>query len=312
MSKKSIKMALAAILLLAAACGIFAAINANTAELTSLNLPARAQWANNHGYCGETSVQTDALYYGTYVSQDIARKIAGGEVIISENDDELLTALKMKFDEWDYNTAVPQYKAYLVWTKKHLSEGHPVIITVYVKGMDDPDFDHIIPVVGYRSGDVDAFHGSDELVFNDNFKSKPFTRTFDSLWDERSMKRNDGKYEYCIPKNVEYGVAVTGIVDNDNETVPVSLSVDSWNEPNVTLGDAPKTLKATIKIRSLTPGTKYVLMKYTDCSKMPDSGFLKAPGETVTSFAATGPSATLTDSFPSNSLAVYRCVKERQ
>lgn len=302
-------LALAVIVLIAA---VFTAINFNKPESHLLNLPAREQWENDHGYCGETSIQTDALYFGTYISQDLARKIAGGELIVSENDDELLNALKLDFDEWNYDEPVPQYKSYLVWTKKHIEEGHPVIITVYVKGMDDPDFDHIVPVVGYRSQDSDKYHANDWLIFNDNFEKQPFTRTFDSIWDVRSMKRNDGKYEYCIPKKVDYGVAITGIVDMDKETVPVSLSIDSWNEPNVTLGETPITLNATIHIQSLTPGQKYVLLKYTDIAQVPEKDFINSSGERVASFVADESSMTLTDSFLSDTLAVYRCVRAEE
>lgn len=148
-----------------------------------------------------------------------------------------------------------------------------------------------------------------ELIFHDLFEETSFTRTFDSIWDERSMQRNDSKYEYCIPKEVEYGVAVIGIVDEKNETVPVSLTVDAWDEPNVTLGEAPELVHATITMDSLTPGTEYVLLKYTDCNHVPNSDFLDSSADRVIQFAATATSKTLADSFMSDTLAIYRCVK---
>jgi hypothetical protein len=40
-----------------------------------LDIPPRAQWDNNNGYCGECSIQQCALYYGTYISQYRAREI---------------------------------------------------------------------------------------------------------------------------------------------------------------------------------------------------------------------------------------------
>lgn len=310
MLNKKIKITIIVVAALFFIGAVFTIANINKPQSHLLNLPPREQWANNHGYCGETSIQTDALYYGTYISQELARKIAGSELIVSENDDELLNALKLNFEEWNYDTVTPQYKSYLVWIKKHLEEGHPVIITVYVKGMDDPDYDHIVPVNGYISSDSNKFHEKDKLIFNDNFEKKPFTRTFKSIWDERSMKRNNSQYEYCIPKNVEYGVAVTGIVDKNKETVPVSLSIDSWNEPNVSLGEAPKKINATIHINSLIPGQKYVLLKYTDYTKVPDRDFINSSADKVNAFIATGSSITLSDSFMSNTLGIYRCVKD--
>lgn len=294
---------------------IGAAMNMTSGNETNtkiLDIPPRLQWENNNGYCGEASIQTAALYYGTYISQNLAREIAGEELIVSENDDELLDALKLNYDEWDWNASTPQYKDYLIWAKKHLSKGHPVIMTVYVNGMDDPDYDHIVPAVGYKSADITSFNKNDELIFNDLFQKTPFVRTFDSIWDDRSMQRNDSKYEYCIPKDVEYGVAITGVADNNNETVPVSLSIDAWDEPNVTAGENPREVHATIKISSLTEGMNYVMLKYTDYGKVPDQDFLNSQADQIKAFTATGSSVTFRDSFMSNTLAVYRCVQEKE
>ncbi|QHI72349.1 hypothetical protein [Aminipila terrae] len=58
------------------------------------------------------------------------------------------------------------------------------------------------------------------------------------------------------------------------------------------------------------PGEKYVLLKYTDYTKVPDSNFINSKADTVKAFSATGSSITLSDSFMSDTLAVYRCVKE--
>ncbi len=282
------------------------------ADQKVLDLPTRLQWENDNGYCGETAIQTAALYFGTYLSQDLARQIAGEELIVSENDDELLNALKLNFEEWDWEAPTPQYEDYLVWVKQHLYEEHPVLITVYVKGMEDPDYDHIVPAVGYKAADVDSYNEADELIFNDLAEKTPFTRTFDTMWDDRSMQRNDSKYKYCIPKDVEYGTAVTGISDPNNETVPVSLEVDAWDEPNVTLGEEPREMEVKVHIKSLTPGAEYVLLKYTDCGKVPDSEFLNSAADRAEHFTADESTMIIDDSIMSNSLAIYRCVRADQ
>jgi hypothetical protein len=41
-------------------------LSSNTVKL---DIPVRLQWENDHGYCGETSIQSCALYYGNYISQ---------------------------------------------------------------------------------------------------------------------------------------------------------------------------------------------------------------------------------------------------
>ena len=48
-----------------------------------LDMPPRVQWQDNDGYCGETSVQMAALYYGAYVSQYVARAAGGGTQEVS-------------------------------------------------------------------------------------------------------------------------------------------------------------------------------------------------------------------------------------
>jgi hypothetical protein len=49
------------------------AVDANT---TVLDIPPRFQWENGHGFCGETSIQSISLYYGSYISQNQVRKLA--------------------------------------------------------------------------------------------------------------------------------------------------------------------------------------------------------------------------------------------
>jgi hypothetical protein len=276
----------------------------------SLNLPARKQWENGHGYCGETSVQTDALYYGTYVSQSLARQIAGGEVLLGDNDQKLLKGLKFNYEEWNSDRPAPQYKDYLVWVKKKLSQGFPVILAVYVKGSTDPDYDHIIPAVGFQSQDTVSFHDQDKLMFHDNFSKDLYTRTFGSLWSDRTIG-GSAKDDYYVPKDVDYGVAITGIADEHGETRPVSLSVDSWEEPNVSKGEKPKILHASVSVSRLSTGKKYLLLKYTDVSRIPKSNFAakKRMADQVTSFTASASAMTFQNSFLSDTLAAYRCVE---
>jgi len=274
-----------------------------------LNIPGRLQWDNANGYCGETSIQMIGLYYGNYISQDFCRNVAGGEVLIGdENGEAALNSFSFTYDEWDYNQTTPQYQNYLVWLKQELYHYHPVIITVYVQGMSDPDYDHIIPAIGFSSADTSLFHNSDELMFNDCYDSTYYTRTFQSIWDTRSMTGNGATYEYCVPKNVDYGCAVTGIKDVLHETKPVHLSINRWDEPNVTLGEQAVMLHGTITIDSLVSGTKYALLRYNDYTTLPSSGFKPLSASGAVYFIATGSSQTFTDNFMSNTAVFFRCI----
>ena len=273
-----------------------------------LDIPGRLQWDNDNGYCGETSVQMAALFYGNYISQDVCRTVAGGELLIAENDAATLDAFSFQYDEWDYNQPTPQYQNYLVWVKQHLNNRHPVIITVFVQGMDDPDYDHIIPAIGCNASNANTYNGTDQLMFNDCYDSLYFTRSFASIWDTRSMNGNGALYEYCIPKDVDYGIALTGIRDAQHITRPVHLAVDSWDEPNVTLGELPKLLHAVIRIDSLTTGNKYALLRYNNYQNVPSSNFNPVSADTKIYFTAAGSVATFTDSFLSNAAVFYRCI----
>lgn len=172
---------------------------------TLLDMPGRLQWDNNNGYCGENSILAIGMYYGNYVSEIVGRRLAGGELLIASNDATAFNALSFTYDEWDYNQVTPQYQNYLVWVKQHLNNKQPVIITVYIKGMSDPDYDHIIPAIGFNAATVNSYNGNDQLTYNSNYDSIPFTRTFASIFDTRTMAGNGAAYDYCIPKNVDYG-----------------------------------------------------------------------------------------------------------
>jgi len=277
-------------------------------ENVLLDIPPRLQWDNANGYCGETSMQMIALYYGNYISQSVCRNVAGGEWLVSENDLAAIDALSFTYDEWNYNQTTPQYQKYLVWIKQHLNNCHPVIITVFIQDMSDPYYDHIIPAIGFNASTIDSYNDSDQLMFNDCYTSNYFTRTFASIWDTRSMNGNGAAYEYCIPRNVNYGVAITGIKDNNHVTQPVRLAVDSWSEPNVTKGKSPIVLNAEITIEELTPGNQYALLRYDNYLTVPSSDFSPSTASFAVYFTATGNTQALTDSFMSNAAVFYRCI----
>ena len=273
-----------------------------------LDIPGRLQWDNANGYCGETAIQMIGLYYGNYISQDICRTVAGGELLISVNDEAALDSFSFTHQEWDYNQPTPQYTGYLVWVKQHLYNYHPVIITAYIKGLSDPDYDHIIPAVGFSATDTGTFNNADELMYNSCYDSAFFTRTFQSVWDTRSMNGNGATYDYCIPKNVDYGCAVTGIKDSLKVTKPVSLSIDRWDEPNVTLGQLPVMMHATATMSGLTIGSQYALLRYNGYTYVPSANFSPLHADGVFYFTASAPTETYTDSFMSHTAVFYRCI----
>ncbi len=281
---------------------------ANAQVNTLLDIPGRLQWDNNNGYCGENALLAIGLYYGNYISEYVGRNVAGGELLIASNDLAAFDALSFTYDEWDYNQGNPQYQNYLVWVKQHLYNKQPVIITVFIKGMNDPDYDHIIPAIGFNATNVNSYSASDELIYNSNFDSISFTRTFSSIYDTRSMNANGATYDYCIPNNVNYGCAITGVKDVQHVLKPVHLKIDSWDEPNVSLGEVPKVLHATITIDSLVSGQQYALMKYISYLNVPSSNFLPQNADSTIYFTASGTNQTFNTSFMSDTTVFYRCI----
>jgi len=284
----------------------------SVAGSAQLDIPPRRQWDNNNGYCGEASIQQAALYFGTYISQYRAREIIDPtqqqDVWVPDNSGPIFDALRLSYSAWDPNQSTPQYQKYLVWIKSHLQQGHPVIFDVFVQGESDPDYDHIMVASGFTSTDTTMYHSTDTLTFNDNYETAPYTRTFGSLWDTRSMNGNGAVYEYCIPRDTDYGAAVTGIKDGSGTALPVSLKVNRWNEPNISQGASPVTLMATVQVSSLTAGQSYALLRYDDYHNVPTNNYLASADTTCTVFTATGSTYTHVDQFMSDSIVIYRCV----
>lgn len=283
-----------------------------------LPIPARQQWEEFAGYCGETSIQSFALYNGTYVSEFQVRAMIGpsqlakNQVLIGVNEQIPLTNLHLTFDQWNYNIGAhlpPQYHAYMKWVEQELQAGHPVIGTVYLKGYHDPDYDHIIPFIGYQSSSATpGYHPDDVLAFYDNFDPNTHLRYFNTLNATRAGA-NSGTYPYYIPTQIDYGCAVTGIVDPNHETMPIRLSVNRWNEPNIPLGEKPVTMQGALSITSLTPGTTYALLRYDNYHNVPNANFLAAGGYTWDhQFTATSTTQAFADSFQSDGCVIYRCV----
>jgi hypothetical protein len=279
-----------------------------------LDIPPRNQWTNANGYCGEISIQSIALYYGTWVSEDVVRTVAGGELLIGVNGPAALTALHFAFTQWDTSAPQPQFHSFLVWMKTNLALGVPSFFGAYLTdGNNDPDYDHIMPATGIQFTAASAYDPTDVLTYNDNFGDR-ITRAAGALSATRASCSYSSTQGGCIPQDVDYGIAVTGIVDPQHVTLPVSLSVPSNSEPNVSTGAAPVQITGTVTVSGLQPGTSYALLRYDDVTQVPTSGsaasFLASRFTYRTDFTAAAATWSLVDpnTFTSGGTTVYRCV----
>jgi hypothetical protein len=279
-----------------------------------LAIPPRMQWTNADGYCGEMSIQSIALYDGAWISEQVVRNVAGGELLLGDNEDTALTALHLDHALWDSNGPKPQSQAFLTWIKTELEAGVPVIYGVYLTdGNNDPDYDHIVPAVGITASVAATYDPADMLALNDNFDDR-VVRSIGSLAATRSSCASDTAHGGCVPRDVDYGVAVSGVTDAQHATLPVTLTVAGDSEPNVSTGASPLAMTGTVTVSGLVDGRSYALLRYDDLTAVPTNAtaaeFLASSFTHRNDFVATGSTFTFVDpmTFQSSGVAYYRCV----
>lgn len=284
-----------------------------------LPIPGRKQWDNRHGYCGSCSIQQSALFFGNWVSQDVVRKSIGDqELLPGINEAKAARALMFSADDWngDDKKGQKQYEDFMVWVRAHLLQKHPVVIAFYLSECSDSDYDHIMPAIGIQTAyDDSAYHADDVLVINNNYRNDSIAHSFDDFKGTRKSCARTEDDGGCIPKKVDYGVAIQGVRDTNGETLPVQLSVDRWDEPNVVTGEHPVDLTGTLTATGLSHGESYLLLRYKDASDVPaknfDSASSQKAAEKVLPFTASGSAWTYTDTLaiPSSGSAFYRLVR---
>jgi hypothetical protein len=279
-----------------------------------LDIPPRQQWENDGGYCGETSIQAIGLYYGAWISQQVARTVAGGEFLIGVNDETALVALHLAHTTWDTGAPRLQFESFLAWIKGHLQQGVPVVYGIYLTdGIDDPDYDHIVPATGITAASASGYNAADVLTSSDNFGDR-ITRSVAGMSGTRRSCASSSTQGGCVPRDVDYGVAITGIVDTDHATLPVRIKVPTNREPNVSQGQAAVAMTASVTVGGLTAGHDYALLRYDDYTAVPTAGtaaaFLASRFSHRVDFTATDAPWTYADptSFLSSGAVYYRCV----
>jgi hypothetical protein len=279
-----------------------------------LDIPPRQQWENDGGYCGETSIQAIGLYYGAWISQKVVRAVAGGELLIGVNEEAALGALHLAHTTWDTAAPEPQFESFVAWTKSHLEQRVPVIYAIYLTdGIDDPDYDHIVPAMGITAASASGYAAADTLISSDNFGDR-IERSVGGLAGTRASCASSSTQGGCVPRDVDYGVAITGITDARTATLPLRIKVPVDHEPNVSVGESASPLTASVEVSALQPGHNYALLRYDDYTKVPTSAtaadFLASSYSHRVDFTADGPAWTYADpvSFPSSGATYYRCV----
>ncbi|CAF1236975.1 unnamed protein product [Rotaria sordida] len=293
-----------------------------------LDIPARLQWENGHGYCGETAIQSFGLYYGAWISQKLVRSINNGEYLLRKvskddhrNPTHTLSVLHFTYDEWDLeNSPQPQFHDYCCWMKRSIIRGHPVMFVVYLLYMHDEDYDHIMPAIGVRFRDENQYDPDDVLIYYNLYHLRQIERKMsenDLAATRKTCRKHCGEGG-CIPLNIDYGIAVTGILDENHVTLPVRLSVSAWNEPNThpAYNEKPTEMDGVVTVRNLIVGKSYVLLRYSSYEYVPTKGnvneFLLSNFDEKHEFLANDTIYIYEDpkKIPSTGSVYYRCVPQ--
>ena len=73
---------------------------------------------DTRGYCGEESFQSSGIFYGNWISQQIARDNADGiELLIGDNDNKAAEALKFKHELFTTDESKQQGVELVEWAR---------------------------------------------------------------------------------------------------------------------------------------------------------------------------------------------------
>ncbi len=137
---------------------------------------------------------------------------------------------------------------------------------------DNDEYDHIMPVVGYKR---DAAGQTLGLFYNDLLAGASGPRYFsvDSDILDRDECDVDFPRPYAIPAGACYAIALRGNADTNAETKRMKLIIAQVTEPDWgaedKLNEEPIDMDITATITGLTQGLNYVILKFERPSLVP-------------------------------------------
>ena len=311
------------------------------------NLPPRLQWGANKGYCGEVSFISAGMYYGQYVSQydaralaspGVAQNITSSQLLLGINDAAAATKMHLNYSTWD-NSGSSNTNNFLLWVKSKVAAGYPVVIGLYNNeyllyqnsnlSAGDAEYDHIVLVSGVGTynniSDTTTYYSGDSIQFDDHglwtdsSGSPPyiFKSTMSAFQGTRQQANSPTAPVYTLSNSTKnYGIAITGILDTNKDTLPVRLTTSqNYETPAMVDGTstrpASSTITLTITVSNLTPGVSYNLYKYNSMSSVPDSSFNAKASQAAQSWKVSITSGTtyqFIQTINSSDVAVFRAV----
>jgi hypothetical protein len=303
----------------------------------------RYQWNHNYGYCGEVSMISAGLYYGQYLSQYDARAAASdlpqnklhSQLLLGVNDLRAARHMHLAAIEWN-DPSREEADRFLVWVKKHVVLGQPVAIGIYMNQFrfyhdrnpraGSLQYDHIVPVIGIGTQDLEEnrYLPNDEILFSDNGEWGTlrhaqyfFTYEFEDFPKTRGeANAPNGPIYSLASRRRDFGVAVTGVIDQDHETVPVRVETNlNYEIPEIREGSSrrprPEPLVLTVTVSGMKTGALYNLYRYDQLTAIPNSGFNAHSGDAQQKWVITAGASgrfVLSQKIMSDEVAAYRAV----
>lgn len=232
------------------------------------------------------------------------------QLLLGVNDKSAAQALRLKHERLDTDDS----RDLLGWIKSHVVEGHPVIMGVFNNEYrlygkttgGDGEYDHIVPVLGWGSNyplEDGELHDDDVILISDNglytpdnnntppippksvpyYFHYPLARFLKNRKEANLPKGNlysllDLPKYQTPPDKQNYGIAITGVEDELDETLPVRVSTSANYEAPFIASDSnkrptPMAIKLTIHVSGLDPSKTYHVYHYTDEKEVPRKHF---------------------------------------
>ena len=232
------------------------------------------------GYCGAASVQALALWQGAYASQGLIRRLGGSsnntdsatQLLVDDDDDpdvkRAIEKLGFEAESWypegPYPSGYPgSQTGFLEWVENYLANDNPVIVGIFVKGLDhkkEKQYDHIVPIIGlgWRAATTDREPENSLLVAHDNYSAvqrvlpgigMQSTGTCPDKYCLATYKcGNDDDADSCTCgddcKPTSYGVAVLPPANVPYPNHPVRIDVTGCEGGTCTLNGVPVKTEA--------------------------------------------------------------------
>jgi len=265
----------------------------------------RAAPHNAGGFCGETTIQMGALYYGMYFPQEYVNEVGTPNKIDLHAADVSLamTNINMNFGKYmdDFgDNELPDgeglyngYDVYFEWMREQLDNNLPVFVGVKRSPDIHPNWfvDHFVLLIGYSDT---------SFQFDSNTEEGQIKFSYDIL--TRNKHRG---YTFKNHNNRRFAYSIIGM-EQTKDSIPVRLNLTEFVDFD--------TVALEGRIENLDDSKEYLLMRFNAISKIEgitehDQNSLKAKADEIISFSPTDGQYTFEDTAQRLVVSMYYCIE---